>query len=259
MDVRGGQLLVPRRGGTLIDLHSQSVEDAVAIANVSLASQGLEVRATPGSGYGLFVTRPFGKGTVITEYGGVYHKPCGDLRGDYVLGVKSKHCAWDTERFFYAHDGGRWINEPPLGQMWRVNVEGRHTGKRYYFVAGRDIAPGEELFLDYGDEYEAPWRLPVVLASGDRVRLQAALVTAREVLARVRQWAAEADRSQRGRAEFELRNAAQDVEALEQALARLGCALCQGPASSVEQYPGAGQAVPLLFCSRECQLQFYKK
>jgi hypothetical protein len=251
-----------QRGQQLIDTTTQSVADIVAVVNVPLASQGLEVRETPGRGYGLFATRAFFKGQTLTEYGGVYHKPCGDeLRGDYVLAVKVKHCAWDAERSFYAHHGGRWINEPPLGQMWRVNVEGRYTGKRYYFVAARDLAAGEELYLNYGDDYEAPWRLAAILRRSDRAELARALETAQRVLSDVKQWAATvASRAERGRAEYELRHAAEDVATLQNALRRLGdvrCALCQAPAQMIEAYAAPGQSVRLCFCDVACQLDFY--
>lgn len=248
-----GELLIAK-SGTLIDLNTQSLTDAVAVANVALAPDGLQVRETPGRGYGLFTTRPFAKGKEVTGYGGVYYKPCKKWRGDYVLSVPARQCAWDTQRYFYAHDGGRWINEPPFGQMWRVNLEGRYTGKRYYFVAARDLEAGEELFLNYGDDYEAPWRLENILARRDRAEMERALLWAQQMLANVK---AVAPRMERSRANFELRHATEDVAALRNALMRLGCVLCQRPARTEEAFAGPKSSVRLFFCSAECQHFFY--
>ena len=44
------------------------------------------------------------------------------------------------------------VNEPPVG--FDVNVATEQTGRSLLLSAARDIAAGEELFMDYGPLYD---------------------------------------------------------------------------------------------------------
>lgn len=131
-----------------------------------------------GRGYGLFANRDFERGEEIATYGGMYHGEGmeSDVRfKGYVFDVfkGGRVFTYDAGRYFRLGDAGRWINEPPNGEEWLVNVEGRTKRHTLYFVAKRRIYAGEELFLLYGEDYENPWwRWKNVIQSANRDQLE---------------------------------------------------------------------------------------
>lgn len=107
---------------------------------------GLTVKASPIDGLGCYATQPFRKGHKIAEYVGERITPREIKRR--VQGVKHiRICAIDS---YWAIDGGvggngtEYINHScnPSGFLKVIN-------SRIYFYAKRDIAPGEEITLDY--------------------------------------------------------------------------------------------------------------
>jgi hypothetical protein len=109
-----------------------------------------------GAGQGLFVLQSVAAGTVIGEY-------CGDaidsvwqwlrLRNlDYVARTANPSVRIDAAAHPEAHV--RYINHSADPRARSVRFESRATRK--FCVATRDIAAGEELFIDYGDFY---WKI----------------------------------------------------------------------------------------------------
>jgi hypothetical protein len=125
----------------------------------------VEVRTSSvaGAGRGLFALQPVVAGTVIGEY-------CGDqidsvwrwLRTpnlDYAARTTNPHVRICAAR--HPEVQVRYVNHhiDPLAR--NVQLHNRDGGK--FLVATRDIAAGEELFLDYGDFY---WKLKGIRLPG---------------------------------------------------------------------------------------------
>jgi hypothetical protein len=261
-----GQLIVRGDAGPLIDLRGRDFGEVVSTVNGEIARSGLEVRETPGRGYGLFALRNFQKGETVTQYGGVYYGQCADLErrdedfGDYVLAVPKRNCVFDPGRLFYARHAGRWINEPPYGQMWRVNLRGDPRGKHYHFVATQTIGAGDEFFINYGPDYVAPWRMPAVLESGNRKAIEEMLIVLRQTVVEMegRLHRARGEDSVQ-RARQDLSEAKHDVHRVVQQLALLQCAMCGLESQMQEMFPHKSQEHVLAFCNRGCQESFYQE
>lgn len=157
----------------VIDM-SRKPDNLIAQVNAAIRNQNIEVRETPSSGYGLFALRPFKKGNQITTYGGI--RISGDIREEddsdfpgYDLYVERHGCMYNAGRFFHLSQAGRWINEPPHGEKWLANVEGRcgEQRKGVMFVAKVDINKDAELYFLYGPDYEAPWRIRNIIEKGN--------------------------------------------------------------------------------------------
>lgn len=115
-------------------------------------------------GLGLFAARPYSKGECIVEYQGEvlsekeYSRRYGDKLGKYVLQASRKTYidARDPDKSNQA----RFINDCRRcdkkqgacpGNNVRAHV--RRGTKRAFIYATRNIAPGEELFWNYGPAY----------------------------------------------------------------------------------------------------------
>jgi SET domain-containing protein len=110
-----------------------------------------EVReARPGTGKGLFATAPFSKGDFIIEYTGVRipTKEADFHRGRYLFEIDEQWTI-DGEP---SSNPARYVNHccDPNAEAKIVKDE---VGKHIMFFAVRDIAPGEEFTIDYGEEY----------------------------------------------------------------------------------------------------------
>jgi SET domain-containing protein len=96
-------------------------------------------------GLGLFATRPYKKGEYIIEYFGrlIPNEEADRSPSRYIFGLTSKWAIDGTDRANIA----RYINH-----SCQPNVEA--TGaKRLWIHASKRIRAGEELTLDYGEEY----------------------------------------------------------------------------------------------------------
>jgi len=105
-----------------------------------------EVRQSPGMGWGLFAREQVSQGDLILEYTGVKipTKTADETGSKYLFAVDDE---WTIDGV--AQDNhGRWLNHACI-----PNVEANDERGRIFFYALRDIFEGEELTLDYGQEY----------------------------------------------------------------------------------------------------------
>lgn len=120
--------------------------------------------AIPGSGRGVFASRSYSKGVVITGYKGKLVSP----QQMEVLFRKGKRWYFVTiEEGKWYKDGdtkgkrgdyaGQLINDPRNPRL--TNCAFCIHGNDCYVFAVQDIRPGDELFLDYGDTYWGTWKI----------------------------------------------------------------------------------------------------
>jgi hypothetical protein len=112
----------------------------------------------PGAGDGLFTTKPIKKGAVICEYTGdrvVETNP--DYENPYALEIRERPPTFIDASKTNEPGEGRWVNDP-RGPGKNASLDYDEKTKRAMVTALRDIEPGEEILVDYGEEY--PWREP---------------------------------------------------------------------------------------------------
>lgn len=109
-----------------------------------------------GAGKGLFATKHFEKGHVICEYAprGVYHiGPSSEIPNDnmYVLTMDSNTHVDGSD----PHAGfGRYANTIYEGNdKYHLNAAFQLLKGKLWLFATRNIEPGQEIFCDYGDDY----------------------------------------------------------------------------------------------------------
>ena len=111
----------------------------------------IQVRRSGVHGKGVFAVAPLAAGEVVVEYTGEVISWSEALR-------RHPHDPKDPDHTFYFHiddehvidakfggNSARWINH-----ACTPNCEADEQGKRIFIKALHDIAPGEELFYDYG-------------------------------------------------------------------------------------------------------------
>jgi hypothetical protein len=102
------------------------------------------------TGLGLFATDPIARGDVIVTYGGkrIPTKTAREKErrsgAKYMFEIDERWTIDGSAR----SNLGRYVNH-----SCRPNSEAELRNGRIVFVARRAIAPGEEITLDYGDEY----------------------------------------------------------------------------------------------------------
>jgi SET domain-containing protein len=121
----------------------------------------LEVKISrlPKSGKGLYTTKPIKKGAKIIEYKGEIIKWNQYLdrvkrnEDGYLFYIDNKRCidAYPTPQYKarYANDAEGLSRLRGI----RNNSEYEIVGNKCFIVANRDIAAGEEIFVDYTKEY----------------------------------------------------------------------------------------------------------
>lgn len=122
-----------------------------AIPKISASGRRIQVRQSGIHGRGVFATQAIEAGSTVIEYKGEI------ITWDEAL-ERHPHDPEQPNHTFYFHlddghviDGkyqgnsARWINH-----SCNPNVEAEQDGNRVFLKALRDIAPGEELFFDYG-------------------------------------------------------------------------------------------------------------
>jgi len=124
-----------------------------------LLENQLEVKRStiPGSGKGLFTTKPIEKGAIIIEYTGkrttwdkVDHK---GGKNAYIYYV-NKNCVIDA--YNYKNSLARYANDAKGLKIIKGLVNNCcfiKEGEQVFLKALRNIAPGEELLAGYGKEY----------------------------------------------------------------------------------------------------------
>ena len=111
----------------------------------------LQVRRSGVHGKGVFALQPIAEGETVIEYVGeviswkeaIRRHPHDPLQPDHTF-----YFHLDEKRVIDGNVGGnssRWINH-----SCDPNLEADDASGRVFLVALRDIAPGEELFFDYG-------------------------------------------------------------------------------------------------------------
>ncbi len=98
------------------------------------------------AGLGLFAVKPFKKGSFVIEYTGelISGDEANNRGGRYLFEINSKWTIDGKERGNVA----RYINH-----SCRPNSESRVSGKKVSIYAIKNIAAGDEITYDYGEEY----------------------------------------------------------------------------------------------------------
>lgn len=103
-------------------------------------------RGRPGTGLGLFATDYFKKGEMVIEYTGkkISTKKADTLGTKYLFEIDDKWTIDGSPRTNLA----RYVNH-----ACEPNTEAEIDGNRIFYYAMRNIDAGEELTIDYGEEY----------------------------------------------------------------------------------------------------------
>ena len=111
-----------------------------------MTSLAYVVRPCPGTGHGLFAARRFRKGEFVVEYTGerISSSYADTLPSRYLFEIDSK---WTIDASA-EHNIGRFVNH-----SCEPNCEAEIEGGHVHFYALRTIEEGEELTIDYGEEY----------------------------------------------------------------------------------------------------------
>jgi len=134
----------------------------VALVNLALRDSDLVVRNSTifGAGKGLFARRTFRAGERITVYGGITsnYNPNDGLppsQQSYYVIQSDEGVFLDGYRYFKLEEAGRWINTRKLKPNAEFVEEffPQTSTLKVDIVALRDIAPTEEIFVYYGEEF----------------------------------------------------------------------------------------------------------
>ncbi len=112
---------------------------------------GLRVVASKIHGYGVVTTRHFLAGETICFGDGVLYREDDDFDDTYALVLPSEDPAMGELVFWDLVDQTRWFNHScaPNTEV-RSQWDGERQMVRAWWIAVRDIAPGEEITYDYG-------------------------------------------------------------------------------------------------------------
>lgn len=124
----------------------------------------------PDIGMGLFAVHWIANGDTISEYGGIYGKQPLRVDSKYVVdpnlmegGDEFYGLILDGDIGFYIYELGRWANDSLDPEMSNATLLVDHIEDGLFGIdnrpfkvsiqALRDIEPGEEIFVSYGDSY----------------------------------------------------------------------------------------------------------
>ena len=112
---------------------------------------GLVVVASSIHGYGVRTTRPFAKGETVCFGDGVLYEADAEFDDTYALILPGEDSGLGDEFFWDLVDQTRWFNHScdPNSEV-KSRWDHEHHTVRAWWVAIRDIAPGEEITYDYG-------------------------------------------------------------------------------------------------------------
>lgn len=117
--------------------------------------KGLETREVSVHGKGLFVCSPIKKGAFVVEYTGniIPNTIADEMESMYLFDLENGTSIDGSPEWNLA----RYINH---GCFPNVEAELDEELGRVFIYATRDIAAGEELFIDYGSEFVSDYILP---------------------------------------------------------------------------------------------------
>lgn len=103
-----------------------------------------------GTGLGLFATVPIKRGALIIEY-----------RGRRITNKRAKELEWLRSNRYLFEINSRWTIDGKarnnlaryVNHACKPNAEAELVRSRMMFRAIKSIAPGEEVTIDYGEEY----------------------------------------------------------------------------------------------------------
>lgn len=119
-----------------------------------------EIRATSSKGNGLFALQPIAEGTYLYDYLGAelsedeMFARYPEANGRYVAGITENLYIDGDPKYSELANAATRMNHawtPKANVVWRKQKLG--PNKAMHFYAIRDIAAGEELCYDYGEEY----------------------------------------------------------------------------------------------------------
>lgn len=128
----------------------------------SIESKNLKVDTStiPNSGKGLFAKKDFRKGEAICKFSGdlidddeLYRRDVGGERSSYFIGVGDKTLDVYNSKCFarYANDAEGFGKI--RGKSNNSTIYSSSNSKYAYICATRDIKAGEEIFVNYGEDY----------------------------------------------------------------------------------------------------------
>jgi uncharacterized protein len=124
---------------------------AADVGAAATTGRRIQVRRSGVHGKGVFALRPIKKNQTVIEYTGEIINWKEALR-------RHPHDPKDPNHTFYFHIDDQWVidaNQGGNAARWinhacEPNCEADEDGGRVFIKALRNIAPGEELFYDYG-------------------------------------------------------------------------------------------------------------
>jgi len=122
-----------------------------------LCEEMLVVRPSPGKGNGLFAAAPIAAGTFLFDYQGEVLRSLDELFERYPDGRGAYIACVNSEMYIDGADPesglARWMNHRRRGPTVQARKQRFGPSPAMHFYAARDVAGGEELVFDYGDEY----------------------------------------------------------------------------------------------------------
>jgi len=103
-------------------------------------------RSRPGLGRGLFATRDIPRGNFVAEYVGTH------ISTSYADTLKTRYL-FEIDEEWTIDGSSRGNVARYVNHSCAPNCEGEIRDGRVFIYAARDIRLGEEITLDYGDEY----------------------------------------------------------------------------------------------------------
>ena len=139
----------------------QAEEEELCRRLRSNVDSGLSVTQIPGKGRGVVTSKFFPKNSFVVEYAGklvdlqtslkLHYEVYGEQDGSYIYWFNFKGKQWAIDATEESPRLGRLINHSHNQFNLITKVFMLDGQPRLYFVASRDLNPGEELTFDYGD------------------------------------------------------------------------------------------------------------